>query len=82
MLLCGEEQLSLATPSCIISGTGDLFIDHSWEIQLYIICMDAAERESTEEKWNCSYGALAAEEQLSPLKAAPVIAVSQKSAFT
>lgn len=30
----------------------------------------------------CRYGALAAEEQLPPLKAAPVIAMSQKSTFT
>lgn len=33
VLPCEEEQLSLATPPCLISGTGDLLIDHCWEIQ-------------------------------------------------
>jgi len=35
LLLSGEEQLSLAMPPCLISGTSDLLMDHSREVQLY-----------------------------------------------
>lgn len=44
MLLCGEGQLSLATPPWLISGTGDLLIDHCWEIQLYRLHLQGCRR--------------------------------------
>lgn len=81
VLLYGEEQLSLATPPCLM---------HWWPAYWSFLGDPALQISSAgiQQKGNqqkksgtCSYGALAAEEQLPPLKAAPVTAVSQKSTF-
>lgn len=37
--LSGEEQPSLALPPCLFSGTSDLLIDPSPEVQLHKHCL-------------------------------------------
>lgn len=84
VLLFGEEQLSLATLPCLISGTGDLLVDHCWEIQLYRHHLQGCSRKglNTGKVAPAAMGHWQQKSNCPPLKAAPVTAMSQKSTFT